>query len=156
MWVEAVSYCVMYDSWCLCGQTWEVNSKTQDIHFKNLLSFFFFFHLFTSDFTKLVKYLFLWESWLFLYVVLKKRLAVQFVALVYFPTAIPGYLLAMTGYIWFDKRVTGVNFTHTIQLHTLIQLILNKLCSLARCQQSWIHTGWYFIKQIIFFISQIF
>lgn len=34
----------------------------------------------------------------------------------------PRYLLAVTGNVWFDMSVTGVNFTHTIQLHTLIQL----------------------------------
>lgn len=50
-------------------------------------------------------------------------------SLVYFPT-IPGYLLAVTGDVWFDKSVTGVNFTRRIQLRTLIQLIFNMLPSL--------------------------
>lgn len=83
--------------------TREVKSKTQDVHLKKSLSFVFDFLCFFSSFLILLNS----ENIFFsvgavvvsVCVVLKKRLAVQFVALVYFPTAIPGYLLAMTGYV---------------------------------------------------------
>lgn len=65
----------------------------------------------------------------------------------------------MTGAVWFDSSVTGVNFTHTIQLHTLIQLILY-ISSLALCQQNWVREAlrrWLVFHEANYFLSsQIF
>lgn len=54
--------------------------------------------------------------------------------LFFFATNVSGYLLAVTGDVWFDELLAGVNFTHAIQIHALIQLILNTFSSLVLCQ----------------------
>lgn len=54
----------------------------------------------------------------------------------FFSTNVSGYLLAVTGDVWFDELLAGVNFTHAIQIHALIQLISNTFSSLVLCQQT--------------------
>lgn len=152
--------CAAFVVKCVFVWTCVIISKTQHFYFKKLteLKYFFvcfFVCIFFSFFTVFLWWfnseisLVLWKSWYkecicvcVFYVTGQSQWAKgdsvwNLLLLFIFPVLryhhFP-HILAMTGDVWCDRSVAGVNFTHTIQLHTLIQLILNMFYSLALCQ----------------------